>query len=169
ALSLKFTAAYILLPLAVVVIQPRSAGKLLLAVACVLPAALWYAYAGQLLARGGASAGTAAPVGQWMETLTSRSLFAWEAYRVAGRYLLLTAFTPLGLGLAVWGFLSRRPRNALWAVWALGLLAALAILAGKLYHEYYLLGAAPLVAVGIAKALADGFERGGVLRGAAAL
>ena len=76
-----------------------------------------------------------------------------------GRFLLVRAFTPLGLLLAAWGSgceregLRDRPHagSILAALGALRLLV-MALLAEKLHHEYYWLILAPVVAVGMGRA-----------------
>jgi hypothetical protein len=56
--------------------------------------------------------------------------------------------------LALAGFWSfRRAEDRLWRVWAVSALGMLALLAAKLHHEYYWLALAPVMAVGVGKAL----------------
>ena len=80
-------------------------------------------------------------------------------------FLLVRAFTPLGMGLALYGLLNRsgtqddRLRLRLWWVWGISTLVAMAFLAEKLHHEYYWLLLAPVVAVGIGRAVGTGSRR----------
>jgi hypothetical protein len=74
-----------------------------------------------------------------------------ETLRDVGRFLLVRSFTPIGLVLALWGL---RGGDRLWRVWGASAAAALALLAGKLHHEYYWLALAPPAAAGVGRALA---------------
>ena len=81
---------------------------------------------------------------------------------MVGWSLLVRAFTPLGAGLAfVRALEASRAGPAAVAgdravsgwVWGGSTLAAMALLAGKLHHEYYWLPLAPVAAVGVARAI----------------
>jgi hypothetical protein len=97
-------------------------------------------------------------------------------WKLVGRFLLVRAFTPLGIGLAMWGFSGsvrggstsrpeasegagsgQDPWNAdpvrLWRIWILAAACMLAMLAKKLHHEYYFLILTPGVAAGVGLAL----------------
>lgn len=168
ALTLKFTAAYVLVPLALVILRPRRAWKLVLAGATLLPALLWYVHASRLLAQGAVAGASVDATSKWIDTLLSPNLLDREIWETIGRFLLVHCFTPVGTALAVWGFTRRRAgSDALWGVWAAALVVALIVLAGKLRHEYYFLGVAPLAAAGLGRGMTDLLERGRFLACAA--
>jgi hypothetical protein len=123
----------------------------------VLPALLWYAHAAVLIwqeGRVGGGSRAAADNGRiWLRVLIPTALLKLDTLRDVVRFVVIRGFTPLGLVLAVWG-LRLRGGDRLWRVWMLAVWAGLAILAGKLHHEYYWLVLAPLAAVGVGRALA---------------
>jgi hypothetical protein len=86
-----------------------------------------------------------------------------------GRFLIIRAFTPIGFLLAAGGLMRGGDGGRLWRVWGLSAAAALAVLSGKLHHEYYWLALAPVAAVGVGQALAEIARRGTPGRFAAAL
>jgi 4-amino-4-deoxy-L-arabinose transferase-like glycosyltransferase len=151
----KITAAAVLVPLALAIMRPAKTWKLVLGGTTMLPVLAWYAWAGHLVA----SAASRAAEGNrdiWLSVLGLSSLVAPETLGHLWRFLVVRAFTPPGLVLAAWGLISTAPglgRPTLWRAWGLAVLASLALLAGKLHHEYYWLGLAPVVAVGIARGL----------------
>jgi hypothetical protein len=121
----------------------------------VLPVLLWYAHATMVLwqerSGGGGSRAAADNATIWLRTLMPTALLKLETLRYVIRFVVIRGFTPLGLVLAVWGL---RGGDRLWRVWMIAAWAGLAILAGKLHHEYYWLVLAPLAAVGVGRALA---------------
>lgn len=161
ALAIKVTAAYVLVPLVVAIMNPRRRWKLALALSLILPAAFWYLHASSALAQGAGSAASADNRAIWLQVLIPSALFRLETARNVVRFLVVRAFTPLGFALAVWGLRNRAGGDRLWWVWGASALATLALLAGKLHHEYYWLAVAPLAAVGVGKALSEIVERWG--------
>jgi hypothetical protein len=154
AFALKITAAYILVPLLVVVLRTRTAWKLAAVSALVVPAVAWYAHAYVILAEGVGSRASAESGELWLGVLVPSALMRVETVRWVFRFLVVRAFTPLGFALAVWG-LRRDGGDRLWWAWGGSALAMMALLAGKLHHEYYWLALSPLAAVGVAKGLAE--------------
>ncbi len=68
--------------------------------------------------------------------------------------MLVRAFSPIGAALAIIGFWKGRDQSdRLFHFWAISTLIVMAVLAGKMHHEYYWLFLAPVVAFGIANAL----------------
>jgi hypothetical protein len=157
-IALKVTAAVVLVPLLLVVAPDRSPRRIFTVCSTLLPAALWYVWASYLLSMGGGSRASADNRSIWLGLIGPASLFKWQTLKIVGWSLLVRAFTPLGAGLALIGFLHRGAmrghRDALWLVWGISALGALALLAEKLHHEYYWLLLAPVAAVGIGRALA---------------
>ncbi|HEV3122554.1 MAG TPA: glycosyltransferase family 39 protein [Isosphaeraceae bacterium] len=150
-LALKVTSAYLLLPL-VAAILPWRPRNLIWAGLALLPAALWYAHAGRVLAHAGGSAAQAETLATWLEALRPSAWLKGATYVLAARFLTVRAFTPLGFALAAIGFF-RMPRiDRLWWIWGASALSALAVLVGKLHHEYYWLALAPLAAAGAGRA-----------------
>jgi hypothetical protein len=80
------------------------------------------------------------------------------------------SFTPIGLGLALWGAARLRDPDRLWRQWCLAAVLSLVVLSRKLEHEYYLFALAPLVAVACGNGIVDLANRGRTGRfGAAAV
>jgi hypothetical protein len=149
-LALKVVAAYILVPLLVLGrTRPRPARVLAIA-ALVVPALLWYVHAAALLCDAGGSRASADNAVLWLRVLIPTALPRIETLRLAARFLLVRAFTPMGLALALWGL---GGAGRFWRIWTVAAAAALAILAGKLHHEYYFLALAPVAALGVGRAL----------------
>jgi 4-amino-4-deoxy-L-arabinose transferase-like glycosyltransferase len=155
ALALKFTSAYVLVPLMVAIVRPRRSWKLALALSTLLPAAAWYLHAQRLLHVGQAAGGTEGAVELWLHNLRTFYAAGWPTYRLALEFLLSGSFTPLGFLVAVWGWFRLPDPDRLWRSWLIAALASLVLLAKKLEHEYYLFALASLVAVGIGQGLAD--------------
>ncbi|HEX8202585.1 MAG TPA: glycosyltransferase family 39 protein, partial [Isosphaeraceae bacterium] len=153
SLALKVTTAYVLVPTIVVLTPPRRPWKVVLALAALIPALVWYAHAAALLAEGGGSRAPADSGAIWLGVLRPTALLRGATYADLGRYLLVRAFTPLGPPLALAGLWAVRPAARLWLIWGGAAAAALMLLAGKLHHEYYWLMLAPPVAVGIGRLL----------------
>lgn len=155
AIAIKVIAAYVLVPLVLAIMNPPRRRKVALALALILPGALWYAHAWSVLEHGAGSAASADNRAIWLEVLIPTALFKAETARHLVRFLVVRAFTPLGFALAIWGLRKRSGTDRLWWVWGGSALATLAILAGKLHHEYYWLAVAPLAAVGVGRALSE--------------
>ncbi len=150
-LATKVSTAYALVPLVVVVLRPKTASKIGLALSTLAPAALWYAYAAWALRRGGGSRASADNAAHWLSAV---SLVAWtrsETYATVARMAGWRAFGPIGLPLALWGLFRAWPEGRYWRVWFSSATAALFLLGGKLHHEYYFLALAPAVAIGLAR------------------
>ena len=153
-LALKVISAYLLLPLCLVVMRDRKPWKLALAASTLVPAGLWYLHAAGLIASGTGSRASADNGEVWLGVLRQDALFRFETYRNVARFLMVRAFTPMGLTLALPGlFLFRRPGDALWRWWGGCALLTLAALSAKLHHEYYWLALAPVMAVGTSRTL----------------
>jgi hypothetical protein len=151
-LALKVTSAYLLIPLVAVILpwRPRS---LVLAGMALLPAALWYVHAGRVLAHAGGSAAQAETLAAWLDALWPRAWLKGETYALAARFVAVRAFTPLGFVLALVGLFRIGRMDRLWWIWGAAAISALAVLVGKLHHEYYWLALAPLAAAGTGRAL----------------
>ena len=173
-LALKVVSVYVLVPLIAVILNGRIRKRLALAFLVLVPSILWYCYAAWVLATEGGSRASADNGGLWLSVLVPVALLKWETYRHVGRFLLVRAFTPLGPPLALAGLLLVRPKpDRLWTVWGVSAFLAMAALAGKLHHEYYWLSISPVLAVGIARALAalsrHRVIKGGLVAGLVAL
>lgn len=161
AMALKVISAYALVPLIAAVIRSRRPWKLALAAATLLPAALWYVHAAGLLSAGLGSRASADNGAIWLHALVPSAWFRGATYGHVARSLGVRAFTPLGPWLALAGFLVwPRDGDRLWRAWGGASLAALAVLAAKLHHEYYWLAVAPVIAVGVGRALTGMAGRG---------
>lgn len=151
-LAIKIVAASILIPLVTVILRPRWTWKVALAASLMGPALLWYWHAASLISSGAGSRASADNGAIWLRVLVPSALFRVGTAVHVARFLL-RSFTPIGLALAILGLLPPRAGDRLWTVWGASTLAALAVLAGKLHHEYYWLMLAPVVAVGVGKGL----------------
>jgi 4-amino-4-deoxy-L-arabinose transferase-like glycosyltransferase len=167
-LAIKIVAASILIPLVTVILRPRCSWKVVLAAALIVPALLWYGHAAALISSGAGSRASADNGAIWVRILIPSALFRPETALNVTRFLL-RSFTPIGLVLALVGLIPPRTGDRLWSVWGASSLAALAVLAGKLHHEYYWLMLAPVVAVGVGKGLERLIERRRILGSLAGL
>jgi hypothetical protein len=152
-LAVKVLAAYILVPLLVGIVRPPRKGKLVLALATLTPALLWYVHAAHLLGQGIGSRASADNSALWLRALGPLALGQAQTLERIARFLVVRSFTPLGFALAVIGLVCPRGGGRLWRVWGGSALAALMLVAGKIHHEYYWLALAPVAAVGIGRAL----------------
>jgi 4-amino-4-deoxy-L-arabinose transferase-like glycosyltransferase len=152
AIGVKIYAAYIIIPM-LAIAQPVRPWKIALAVALLVPAFAWYVHAAWLIADGSGSRASADNAAIWLRVAVPTALLRWETYAWAGRFLVVRAFTPLGFLLAAVGLVRAGQGDRLWRVWGASALAALAVLAAKLHHEYYWLALAPIAAFGVGKAL----------------
>ena len=163
-LAVKIVAAAVLVPLIAGILRPPRRGKAVLALLTLVPALLWYVHAARLLGEGTGSRASADNGSIWLGALGPLALGRAETWRHVGRFLVVRGFTPIGFGLAVVGLAWPSGGNRLWRLWGGSALAGLALLAGKLHHEYYWLVLAPVAAVGVGRVLAGLMERS---RGAA--
>ncbi|QDV33027.1 ArnT family glycosyltransferase [Tautonia plasticadhaerens] len=159
SLALKVTSAFVLVPLALAILGVGRKGLIVLSASAIVPALLWYLHAAGVLAEGEGSRASLDNGRIWLSALVPSALLESETYRPAARYLLVRAFTPIGLVLAVIG-LSRGPVDRLWWIWFASAGLSLVALAGKWHHEYYWMVLAPVFSVGIARALAAILARG---------
>jgi hypothetical protein len=155
--AIKITSAFLLIPLCSLIWRRGRRRDLAGALATLVPALLWYAWASYLVGQGVGSRASADNRSIWLALLGSGALFDPATIKVIGWSLLVRAFTPVGAGLALVGLWKTRQLHAvearLWWVWGGCFLAAMALLAGKLHHEYYWLPLAPVAAVGVACAI----------------
>ncbi|MBV8487925.1 MAG: glycosyltransferase family 39 protein, partial [Planctomycetaceae bacterium] len=155
----KVTSVLVLIPLASMTPPPRQAGKCLLAISVMGPVLLWYLWANHLTEAATGSRAAAENRSIWIGVLGLGALARAETWAHIGRFLLLRAFTPLGVLLGIWGLWKKSegrssPRAGwfdLWRLWGLSVLLVMAVLAGKLHHEYYWLILAPAIAVGVGR------------------
>jgi Dolichyl-phosphate-mannose-protein mannosyltransferase len=153
AFAVKITAAFLLVPLLTVVRRPGRRIELMAACATVVPAGVWYAWAVSLIGGETGSRASADNQALWLGALGQAALLKLETLRSVGWALLVRAFTPLGAGLAVAGFVWRTRSDRLWGAWAISLAVMMSLLGGKIHHEYYWLPLAPLAAVGMGRVL----------------
>ncbi len=155
--AIKITAGFLLIPLFIVIVRKRRGLEIVAALSTLLPALAWYIWANHLLEAGGGSRAAVDNRAIWLGLLGSPAIFEPEVLRFVGWTLFVRAFTPLGAGLALFGFWIRDragdDHDRLWSIWGISALAAMALLGRKLHHEYYWLPLAPVVAVGIGSAL----------------
>ena len=166
----KITAAFVLIPLGVAIIRTRKAADMLIAASALVPVLLWYLWANHLVEVGGGSRASAENRAIWLAVLGFSALGNPGTLTHFWRFLLIRAFTPLGLAVSAWGLcLPQRGQETfrphpppktgqdpfdVWRVWGLAALLMLALLAEKLHHEYYWLSLAPVVAAGLGRAWA---------------
>ncbi len=74
ALAVKVVAAYVLVPLVLAILRPPRLGRVMLAVATLVPALLWYAHAAAVLAEGGGSRASADNGAIWLGVLVPMAL-----------------------------------------------------------------------------------------------
>jgi 4-amino-4-deoxy-L-arabinose transferase-like glycosyltransferase len=151
----KITSAFVLAPLVFMILHRPRAGKALLAASAVIPVLLWYVWMSHVLESGGGSRASAENRAIWLAVQGLGALGRTETLWNLWRFLLVRAFTPLGLLLASWGLCLKQKQSAppdIWRAWAAAALLTMALLAEKLHHEYYWLCLAPAVAAGIGRA-----------------
>jgi hypothetical protein len=155
--AVKIIAALLLVPLFLTIVRRARRPEVIVAGSTLLPALVWYAWANHLLLAGAGSRAAVDNQAIWLGLLGSPVIFNPDTVRFVGWTLLVRAFTPLGAGLALFGFWLHRRVSAddrrLWSIWGISVLAVMALLGRKLHHEYYWLPLAPVVAVGIGCAL----------------
>jgi 4-amino-4-deoxy-L-arabinose transferase-like glycosyltransferase len=170
-MAIKITAAFLLVPLVLVIARARSLRALLLVCSTLLPAVLWYVWAAHVLGSGEGSRASVDNKSIWLGLIGPSALLKPETLKFVGWFLIVRAFTPLGfvlamigLSMAIWKAPHRPNRitrgvdpengDGLWLAWGISALVAMAFLAEKLHHEYYWLLVAPVAAVGIGRCLA---------------
>jgi 4-amino-4-deoxy-L-arabinose transferase-like glycosyltransferase len=149
-IAVKIIAGFLLVPLSLTIVRRGRARELAAAAATLIPALAWYGWAYYLIQAGGGSHASADNQAVWLGIGGLAAIFKRETLVWVGWFLLIRAFTPLGVVLAIIGFWNRRDqRDRLFEVWGISALVVLAVLAEKLHHEYYWLFLAPVVAFGI--------------------
>jgi hypothetical protein len=153
--AIKITAAFLLIPLCLVIVGRRRRLEIIAAISTLVPALAWYVWANHLLIEGSGSQAASDNQAIWFGTLGSPAVFAPDKLGFVAWSLLVRAFTPVGAGLALLGFFVGRKAgiDRLWPIWGISGLAAMVLLAQKLHHEYYWLPLAPVVAAAIGIAL----------------
>jgi 4-amino-4-deoxy-L-arabinose transferase-like glycosyltransferase len=155
--AIKITSAFLLIPLFLLIGRSGRRREIIVACTTLLPGVFWYLWADRLIGQGVGSRAPADNRSVWLAVLGPSALFQAATLKVVGWSLLVRAFTPLGAVLAIVGLSKRSGDHAgdrwFWHVWGGSTLAVMAILAGKLHHEYYWLTLAPVAAVGVARAL----------------
>jgi 4-amino-4-deoxy-L-arabinose transferase-like glycosyltransferase len=170
--AIKITSAFLLVPLLLLIARSRRRREIIVAGTTLLPGLVWYLWADHVIGQGVGSRASADNRSVWLGVLGPSALFQAATIKVVAWSLLVRAFTPLGALLAVVGLGARVSAETgdrrFWCVWGGSALAAMALLAGKLHHEYYWLPLAPVAAVGVARALALLFRNGRLLAGSVA-
>jgi 4-amino-4-deoxy-L-arabinose transferase-like glycosyltransferase len=154
--AIKITSAFLLVPLLLLIGRSGRLRGMIAACSTLLPGLLWYLWADHLIGQGVGSRASVDNRSVWLGALGPAALFDPATLKMVGCSLFVRAFTPLGFVLAAIGFLSRpahRGDRRFWCVWGGSALVAMALLAGKLHHEYYWMPLAPVVAVGVARAI----------------
>ncbi len=154
AIAVKIIAGFLLVPLCLTILRARRAKDLAAAAATLLPALAWYIWAYHLIQSGGGSHASADNQAVWLGLRGPAAIFKKETLVWVSWFLLVRAFTPIGLALTLIGFWNDRDRrDRLFQVWGISTLVVMAVLAEKLHHEYYWLFLAPAAAFGIGIAL----------------
>ena len=156
-LATKVVAAFILIPLWLVIFRPRWRWKVGLSLLLLIPAFAWYGHAASLMARGAGSRAASDNSLIWLRVLVPTALLHVETWHHVLRFVI-RSFTPFGLLLALLGTGRQDRRCQLFQVWSIATLAGLAMLAAKLHHEYYWLMFAPVLAVWTGRGLNLLFE-----------
>jgi 4-amino-4-deoxy-L-arabinose transferase-like glycosyltransferase len=155
-LAAKISSAFALVPLAIGVERRRIGLGMLLAASALLPVLSWYVWANHLVETAGGSRASAENQAIWLGVLGFPALGHPETLAAnLWRFLVVRAFTPVGLVLAAWGLCLRQEaeeRPDFWRAWAVSALVMMALLAEKLHHEYYWLSLAPAAAAGLGRA-----------------
>jgi hypothetical protein len=131
----------------------RPVRRAILALVALAPALLWYGHAAGLLHEVGGSRASAESATIWLGAIGKIEALG-RLPGLAWRFAVVRAFTPIGFMLAIGGWFGVGKLDALWRIWAVAAIGALALLVGKAHHEYYWLILAPLAALGIGRALA---------------
>ena len=175
-LALKVTAAWVLIPFALILHRWPLAWRSAAAAGMFAPALGWYLYAwGDVRVGSAEPGGTAGSLASadnaaiWIRSVSPASWLRWATWEALGRNLVGRAFSPLGFVLTALGWLVVSPRaegsrDRLWRGWGFGVGLAILVLAAKWHHGYYWLVVAPWAAVGVARALVGMAEQGGWMR-----
>jgi hypothetical protein len=155
--AIKITSGFLVIPLLWMIARGGRRREIVAACTALLPALLWYLWAGHLIGQGIGSRASADNRSIWLTLLGPGALFDPATIKVVGWALFIRAFTPLGAGLALVGLWKTRGPHSrddgFWWVWGGSTMVAMVLLAGKLHHEYYWLPLAPVAAVGAARAI----------------
>lgn len=171
-LAVKVSAGWVLIPFGLIMTRWPASFRLGAAVAMLIPAFAWYAYAwvevhpAIVAGEGtGASLASADNAAIWLQTLSPVGWLRFATWEAIGRNLLWRAFSPLGWLLAMAGWTLGRTGTGptpdrLWWGWGWGVAMAVLALGAKWHHGYYWIVLAPWVAVGIARLLVRLADRG---------
>jgi hypothetical protein len=154
-LAAKITSAIVLIPLWLANRRGWKTRDMLVAASALVPILLWYLWADHLVNSQSGSLASRENQAIWLHVLGLSALGRWDTLAQLGRFLLIRAFTPLGLFLGCWGLGLKNQggdRFDIWKIWGISVLAAMALLADKLHHEYYWLILAPAIAAGLGRA-----------------
>jgi len=160
-LAARLLLFFLLVPIAYA-LGRRRPGQWGVLAATLIPGIAWQVW-GYFLSQAGGSRASLDNRSIWL----SGGLAIWLDPRFlaqVGWAFGVRAFSPLALGLAVWGL--GRPlcsTDRLWLVWASASLAALFFMGPKLHHEYYWLPLAPAICVGAARIVVQAAIRHAVL------
>lgn len=152
-LAAKVTAAYVLIAALIAIFPRRDWKAFALCASALLPAVAWYAWAARLTEQS-ASRALADNREIWLSLLGLGALASAGTWWYVWKFLVVRAFTPLGLVGALWGLRVAGAGARIWWAWAALATAAMAVLAAKLHHEYYWLCLGPPVAAGLGAAWA---------------
>ena len=106
--ALKVIAAVVLIPLLFVILRRRRAIDFLAACSTLLPALVWYLWADHLVGGTTGSRASADNRAIWLHLLGPAGLLKAETLKFVAWFLLVRAFTPLGVCLALYGLWNRR-------------------------------------------------------------
>lgn len=153
----KAPAAAILAPALVASTRPKR--DLPLLALALIPMVLWYRHAYVLIHQAGGSPASIENLSIWSSAIGPAGTFAPETLKSIAKSLAWRSFTPLGIPLALAGFIglfrgARTPQSRFWPAWAGASVAVLLAAGQKLHHEYYWLILAPPLAAGIGLAFA---------------
>ncbi len=155
--AIKITSGFLLIPLLLIIARQGRRWEMVAALTALLPALLWYGWADHLIGQGVGSRASVDNRSIWLALLGPSALFDPATIKMVGWSVFVRAFTPLGAGLALFGLWKRKQPlggcDAFWWVWGGSAILSMALLAGKLHHEYYWLPLAPVAAVGAARAI----------------
>jgi hypothetical protein len=152
--SAKITSAVVLVPIGLSGPRARRFTDILIATSALVPVLLWYGWANHVVNTEGGSLASAENRAIWFGIFGLSSLARWETLVQVCQFLVVRAFTPVGLILACCGLCLRPESGArpdIWKLWAVCVLAMMAALSEKLHHEYYWLILAPVIAAGLGR------------------
>jgi 4-amino-4-deoxy-L-arabinose transferase-like glycosyltransferase len=153
-LALKVTAAWALIPFALIVRRWPVGVRAAALAAMLLPAVAWYVLAWDRLASPGTgSLASSENAKIWARAASPEAWLRFGTYADLGRNLVIRSFTPIGFVLASWGLLASGKLDRLWLGWGAGCGLSILGLASKWHHSYYWMVVAPLASVGVARGL----------------